>query len=66
MVFFKHIDYNNSCKGVFRMCLMVIDICIDEALGLALLVTSACRPLAQAIQLGLYNRENHFALLVGR
>jgi hypothetical protein len=29
MVFSKHIDYNNGCTRVFRMCLMVIDICID-------------------------------------
>ncbi len=34
MVLFKHIDYNNGCTGVFRMCLMVIDICIDETLGI--------------------------------
>ena len=33
MVLFMHIDYNNGCTGVFRMCLMVIDICIDETLG---------------------------------
>ncbi|XGB43551.1 MAG: hypothetical protein LVS60_07465 [Nodosilinea sp. LVE1205-7] len=32
MVLFMHIDYNNSCTRVFRMCLMVIDICIDETL----------------------------------
>ena len=34
MVIFIHIDYNNSCTRVFRMCLMVIDICIDKALGI--------------------------------
>ncbi len=34
MVLFKHIDYNNSCTGVFRMRLMVIDVYIDEALGI--------------------------------
>jgi hypothetical protein len=34
MVIFMHIDYNNSCTRVFRMCLMVIDMCIDENLGI--------------------------------
>ena len=34
MVFSKHIDYNNSCTRVFRMCLMVIDMCIDQTLGI--------------------------------
>ena len=34
MVIFKHIDYNNSCTRVFRMCLMVIDMCIDKTLGI--------------------------------
>jgi hypothetical protein len=34
MVFSKHIDYNNSCTRVFRMCLMVIDMCIDRTLGI--------------------------------
>ena len=32
MVISKHIDYNSGCTGVFRMCLMAIDICIDETL----------------------------------
>jgi|688.fasta_scaffold12348_1 hypothetical protein len=30
MVIFMHIDYNNGCTRVFRMCLMVIDMCIDK------------------------------------
>jgi hypothetical protein len=34
MVIFMHIDYNNGCTRVFRMCLMVIDMCIDETLGI--------------------------------
>jgi hypothetical protein len=34
MVLSKHIDYNISCTRVFRMCLMVIDICIDRTLGI--------------------------------
>jgi len=34
MVIFMHIDYNNGCTRVFRMCIMVIDICIDETLGI--------------------------------
>ncbi len=34
MVIFMHIDYNNSCTRVFRMCLMVIDMCIDKTLGI--------------------------------
>ncbi len=29
MVISKHIDHNSGCTGVFRMCLMVIDMCID-------------------------------------
>ena len=33
MVIFMHIDYNNSCTRVFRMCLMVIDMCIDKTFG---------------------------------
>jgi|688.fasta_scaffold50786_1 hypothetical protein len=33
MVLSKHIDYNISCTGVFRMCLMVIDMCIDKTFG---------------------------------
>jgi hypothetical protein len=33
MVIFMHIDYNNSCTRVFRMRLMVIDMCIDRTLG---------------------------------
>ena len=33
MVIFMHIDYNNSCTRVFRMRLMVIDMCIDKTLG---------------------------------
>ena len=33
MVIFMHIDYNNGCTRVFRMCLMVIDMCIDKTLG---------------------------------
>jgi hypothetical protein len=32
MVIFMHIDYNNGCTRVFRMCLMVIDMCIDKTL----------------------------------
>ena len=32
MVIFMHIDYNNGCTRVFRMRLMVIDVCIDETL----------------------------------
>lgn len=34
MVIFMHIDYNNSCTRVFRMRLMVIDMCIDKILGI--------------------------------
>ena len=34
MVIFMHIHYNNSCTRVFRMCLMVIDMCIDKTLGI--------------------------------
>jgi len=34
MMFSKHIDYNNGCTRVFRMCLMVIDMCIDQTLGI--------------------------------
>jgi hypothetical protein len=30
MAIFMHIDYNNGCTRVFRMCLMVIDMCIDK------------------------------------
>ena len=33
MVIFMHIDYNNGCTRVFRMRLMVIDMCIDRTLG---------------------------------
>jgi hypothetical protein len=34
MVIFKHIDYNNGCTRVLRICLMVIDMRIDKALGI--------------------------------
>ena len=33
MVLSKHIDHNIGCTGVFRMCLMVIDICIGQTVG---------------------------------